>query len=429
MTLEQLTKTAPTPQQGFDYDLAIVGGGIVGATLACSLKDSGLSVVLIEAQPQSVAAAKIQAYAVSLLSGRIFEGIGVWEKILPQITTFRQISLSDADYPGVVQFHPTDLGTESLGYVGEHRPLLTSLQEFLTECPNVSWLCPAEVVDVEYQASGVEIKVKMAGTGRQLRTRLVVAADGARSQIRTAAGIGTKGWQYWQSCITARIKTEKPHNYTAFERFWQSGPMGVLPLEGNRCQVVWTAPHAEAQALKELDEAEFLAELERRTAGLLGRLELENQRFLFRVQLMQSDRYTQSRLALIGDAAHCCHPVGGQGLNMGIRDAAALAQVLQEAKLQGEDIGDLQVLRRYENWRKLENWTILGFTDILDRMFSNNWLLVVKTRRLGLLMLQNIPLFKTLALKLMTGLLGRIPKIAQGAGSTKRKVLANSLTP
>lgn len=413
MTLEQLTKTAPKPQQSFDYDLAIVGGGIVGATLACSLKNSGLSVVLIETQPQSVAAAKIQAYAVSLLSGRIFAGIGVWDKILPQITTFRQISLSDADYAGTVQFHPTDLGTEALGYVGEHRPLLTSLQEFLAECPNVSWLCPAEVVEVEYQNSGVEIKVNVAGTHRQLKTRLVVAADGARSQIRSAAGIGTKGWQYWQSCVTARIKTEKPHNHTAFERFWPSGPMGVLPLEDNRCQVVWTAPHEEAQALKELDEREFLAELERRTAGLLGRLELENQRFLFRVQLMQSDRYTQSRLALIGDAAHCCHPVGGQGLNMGIRDAAALAQVLVEANLKGEDIGDLKVLKRYENWRKLENWTILGFTDILDRMFSNNWLPVVKTRRLGLWMLRNIPLFKSLALRLMTGLLGRIPQLAQ----------------
>jgi 2-octaprenyl-6-methoxyphenol hydroxylase len=413
MTLEQLTKTVPTPQQSFDYDIAIVGGGIVGATLACSLKNSGLSVVIIEAQPQSVAASKIQAYAVSLLSGRIFAGIGVWDKILPQITTFRQISLSDAEYPGVVQFHPTDLGTESLGYVGEHRPILTSLQEFLADCPNVSWLCPAEVLDVDYQTSGMEIKVNVTGTYRQIRTRLIVAADGARSQIRMKAGIGTKGWQYWQSCVTARIKTEKPHNFTAFERFWPSGPMGVLPLEGNRCQVVWTAPHAEAQALKELDEAEFLAELERRTAGLLGRLELENQRFLFRVQLMQSDRYTQSRLALIGDAAHCCHPVGGQGLNMGIRDAAALAQVLQEAHLQGEDIGSLQVLKRYESWRKLENWTILGFTDLLDRMFSNNWFPLVKIRRLGLWMLQNIPLFKSLALKLMTGLLGRTPSFAK----------------
>lgn len=413
MALEQLTKTLPIFHTDFDYDLAIVGGGIVGATLACALKYSGLSVVLIEAQPLSREQLKPQAYNLSILSGRIFQGIGVWDKILPQITTYQQIRLSDADHNGIVQFHPTDLGTDGLGYIGEHRVLLSSLYDFLTDCPHVSLLSPAEVVNVDYQASGVEINVNVAGETRQVRTRLVVAADGARSHIRTNAGIGTHGWQYWQSCVTARIKTEKSHHNTAFERFWPSGPMGVLPLSENRCQVVWTAPHAEAKALSELDEKEFLTLLEQRTGGLLGHLELESMRVVFPVQLMQSDRYTQSRLALIGDAAHCCHPLGGQGLNMGIRDAAALAQVLQDAVKSHEDIGNLQVLKRYERWRKLENWAILGFTDLLDRMFSNNWLPIVATRRLGLWMLRTIRPLKSLVLKLMTGLLGRTPQLAQ----------------
>jgi 2-octaprenyl-6-methoxyphenol hydroxylase len=414
MVLEQLkTKTSAT-QPSVEYDLTIVGGSVAGATLACALRDSGLRVVLVEAQPQSAAIAKRQAYAISLLSGRIFAGIGVWQTILSQIATFRQIRLSDADHPGVVSFHPTDVGTPALGYVAEHRPLLSSLYEFLADCPNISWLCPAKVVDVEYETSGATIEVELAEERRQIRTRLVVAADGARSRIRTAAGIGTHGWQYWQSCVTARIRTEKSHNNTAFERFWSSGPMGVLPVAENLCQVVWTAPHAEAQALRDLDEAEFLAKLEHRTGGLLGHLELDSQRLVFPVQLMQSDRYVQSRLALIGDAAHCCHPVGGQGLNMGIRDAAALAQVLQDAIAKGEDIGNLQVLQRYERWRKLENWVILGFTDFLDRLFSNNWLPLVAIRRLGLLMLRRIHPLKSLVLRLMTGLLGRSPRLAQG---------------
>ncbi|NEP10021.1 MAG: FAD-dependent hydroxylase [Symploca sp. SIO2C1] len=413
MTLEQLNRKISIPQQDFDYDLAIVGGSIVGATLACALKNSGLSVVLIEAQPQSVAVARRQAYALSILSGRIFAGIGVWEKILPQITNFRQIRLSDADHKGIVQFQLADLDTEALGYVGEHRPLLSSLQEFLADCPHISWLCPAEVVEVEYQASGANIQVKADGVLTQLRTRLVVAADGARSPLRTAAGIGTHGWKYWQSCVTVRIKPEKSHNNTAFERFWHSGPMGVLPLPDNRCQVVWTAPHAEARVLRDLPEKEFLELLEHRTGGLLGHLELESDRLLFPVQLMQSDRYTQSRLALIGDAAHCCHPVGGQGLNMGIRDAAALAQVLQEAHQKGEDIGTMAVLKRYERWRKWENLVILGFTDTLDRTFSNNWLPVVGIRRLGLWMLRRIRPVKIYALQLMTGLRGRPPRLAQ----------------
>ncbi|NEO96027.1 MAG: FAD-dependent hydroxylase, partial [Moorea sp. SIO3G5] len=186
-----------------------------------------------------------------------------------------------------------------------------------------------------------------------------------------------------------------------------------LPLSENRCQVVWTAPHAEAKALQELDEDQFLAKLEYYTGGLLGRLELECDRYLFPVQLMQSDRYIQSRLALIGDAAHCCHPVGGQGLNLGIRDAAALAQVLTEAHQAGEDIGAIEVLKRYENWRKQENLVILGFTDTLDRMFSNNWLPIVGIRRLGLWMLRRIRPVKIYALKLMTGLRGNIPEVAQ----------------
>ena len=403
----------PTPQLGYDYDLAIVGGGIVGLTLACALKDSGLSVALIEAKPHSVAAAKGQAYAVHMLSRRIFEGIGVWDKILPQIATYRQVRLSDADHPGVVEFQPADLGTEALGYVAEHQALLTPLQEFLQECPLVSYLCPVEVVKTQYEPGGVEIDLRVGGESRTIRTRLLVAADGARSRIRTAAGINTRGWQYWQSCIVAFVKPEKPHNDTAYERFWPSGPFAILPLPGNRCRIVWTAPHEEAKALVALDDEQFLAELSLRYGDQMGRLELEGSRFVFSVQLMQSDRYVLPRLALIGDAAHCCHPVGGQGLNMGIRDAAALAQVLQLAHNQGEDIGDLPVLKRYERWRKQENLTILGFTDLLDRMFSNNWLPVVVVRRLALWMLQRVRPLKKFALQLMTGLRGRAPELAQ----------------
>lgn len=418
MVLDQLSQTispphATAPQVGFDYDLAIVGGGIVGLTLACALKDSGLSVALIEAKPDAIAVTKGQAYAVHLLSRQIFVGIGVWDKILPQVATFKHVHLSDAHHPGVVKFQTADLGTEALGYVAEHQALLTSLQEFLQECSHVTYLCPAEVVKTQYEPDGVKIELRVGSETRTICTRLLVAADGARSRIRTAAGINTRGWQYWQSCIVAFVKPEKPHNDTAYERFWSSGPFAILPLPGNRCRIVWTAPHEEAKALVALDDEQFLAELSRRYGDQMGQLELEGDRFVFPVQLMQSDRYVLPRLALIGDAAHCCHPVGGQGLNMGIRDAAALAQVLQSAHQVGEDIGDLLILKRYERWRQQENLTILGFTDLLDRMFSNNWFPVVIVRRLGLWMLRRIPPLKVLALQLMTGLRGRTPEVAQ----------------
>lgn len=412
MALQQLTQTISTPELNYDYDIAVVGGGIVGLTLACALKNSGLKIVLMEAKPQSVAAAKGQAYNISLLSERIFQDIGVWDQILPQVTTYRHIRLSDADHPGIVQFYPTDLGTDALGYVAEHQVLLTSLQELLQTCPNVSWLCPAEVIQANYSHSGVEIQLNQNGEHRTIRTRLLIGADGAKSRIRESAGIRTRGWQYWQSCVVATIKPEKSHNNTAFERFWPSGPTGILPLPGNRCRVVWTAPHAEAEALSKLDEKEFIEKLERRMGGLLGKLELDGSRFVFQVQLMQCDRYTLPRLALIGDAAHCCHPVGGQGMNMGIRDAGALAEIIQTAHQKGEDIGDIQVLKRYENWRKRENLAILGFTDFLDRVFSNNWLPVVAARRFGLWIMRKVPPIKVYALQLMTGLRGRPPELA-----------------
>jgi 2-octaprenyl-6-methoxyphenol hydroxylase len=410
MTLETLNRDT---EKYFDCDLAIVGGGIVGATLACALKDSGLKILLIEAQTLEQAAAKRQAYAMSVLSGQIFEGIGVWKDIFPHIGKYSRVRLSDANFPSIVKFQTADLGTDFLGYVAEHRVVLKALQKFIANCSNITWLCPAQVEGVEYQKSVATISMTAEGELRQIRTKLVIGADGARSRIRSLAEIKTRGWKYWQSCVAFTIKHEAPQNDIAFERFWPTGPMGVLPLPGNRCQIVWTAPHNQAKVLQELEEQKFLAKLEEYMGGLLGRLEMASDRYLFPVQLMQCDRYTQSRLALIGDAAHCCHPVGGQGLNLGIRDAAALAQVIKEATDKAEDIGDLQVLKRYERWRKQENLAILGFTDLLDRLFSNNWLPAVAARRLGLWIMQSLPPLKIFALQLMTGLLGRKPQLAR----------------
>jgi 2-octaprenyl-6-methoxyphenol hydroxylase len=413
MSLKQQSRTPDVTQTtpSFDCDVAIVGGGIVGVTLACALKNSGIDVVLIEAQSKEAAASKKQAYALSLQSGNIFSSIGVWKQIFNDISKFRYIRISDANHGGVVKFQSKDLDKDFLGYVGEHRVILTALQEFIDDCENVRWLFTAEVLGIDRDSSGAEISIRVDGRERRIKTKLVVGADGARSRVRSWAGIKTRGWKYWQSCVAFTVKHQAPQNDIAFERFWSSGPMGILPLPGNRCQIVWTNPHAEAKVLQEMPEQDFLARLEKYTGGLLGKLELSSDRFLFPVQLMQSDRYVQSRLALIGDAAHCCHPVGGQGLNLGIRDAAALAQILRQAHKQQEDIGNLQILKRYESWRKQENLAILGFTDFLDRMFSNNWLPILIIRRLGLWLMQYLPPLKIYFLKLMTGLTGRIPQI------------------
>lgn len=414
----QASPSSQSPTPNLDYDVAIAGGGIVGLTLACALKDAGLKIALIDAKPQAAGLEQRRAYAITLMTGRIFSGLGIWDKILPQITTFKQIRLADETSPAVVNLKTTDLGTSELGYVGEHFVLVQALLEALETAENLTWLCPAEVMQVEYQPEAAVLTLAIDGSTQQIRAGLLVAADGARSAIRQWAGIRTQGWQYWQSCVTAVIRPEASHDNIAREHFWGSGPFATLPLPDNRCQIVLTAPHAQAKHWLEVDESVFLAELNRRYQGQLGCLELVGDRALFPVKLMQSREYSRSRLALVGDAAHCCHPVGGQGMNLGIRDAAALAQVVKTAHQRGEDWGHQRVLKRYERWRQFENLIILGFTDLLDRSFSNHWLPLVAMRRLGLRTMRQLRPLKTFALRLMTGLSGRSPDLA-GATSLK----------
>jgi 2-octaprenyl-6-methoxyphenol hydroxylase len=411
---ERSEEVTPVPV----FDVAIAGGGIVGATVACALRGSGLKVVVIEALPQATAARQAQAYAFSLLSGRIFRGLGLWETMRSRLETFTRIRLSDGDWPDVVDFEPADLGTAELGYVAEHSVLLSALQSALNDAPEITWLCPAAVTAVAYGDEWAEVaiapKAELNGETlpQKLRAKLVVAADGGRSPLREAAGIGTRGWGYWQSCIVAAVRPERHHDQVAYERFQASGPFAILPL-GDTCRIVWTAPHAEAEALAALNDDQFLAQLERRFGPQMGKLTLLGRRYTFPVRLMQSDRYCRPRLALVGEAAHNCHPVGGQGLNLGIRDAAALAETIQTAIARGEDIGSMAVLQRYDRWRRWGNLTILCFTDLLDRLFSNQIWPLMAVRRLGIFALKRIKPLKVFALKLMTGLLGRLPALAR----------------
>lgn len=403
------------------YDVAIVGGGIVGLVVACGLRQTGLKVAIIEALTQATAAKQAQAYAFSLSSAKIFQGLGLWDQVRSSLEPFRRIRLSDCDWPDVVEFWPQDAGMQTeLGYVAAHNTLLEALQGAVNRSPHCTWIGPATATVLAYGADWAELVIAPNGEGvtvpSRLRAKLVVAADGARSPLREAAGIPRRGWAYWQSCIVAAVKAEQHHQNIAYERFQTSGPFAILPL-GDVCRLVWTAPHAEAQAMLALDDSAFLRALSQRFGPQMGQLELVGGRYLFPVRLMQCDRYVGHRLALAGDAAHCCHPVGGQGLNMGIRDAAALVDVIQGAIARGEDFGQVAVLRRYDRWRRWGNWVILAFTDLLDRLFSTQLWPVVWVRRLGLAALKRVPPLKSLALRLMTGLLGKMPSLGRLADS------------
>lgn len=406
-----LPQTSPPTTATRHYDLVIVGGGIVGLTLASALRFSGLRLALVEAQAPAQSANRERAYAFSLTSAEIFKQLGLWQSVAGRITRFDKVRLSDADFPVVVNFRPADLRTDSVYYAAEHRVLMAALQQSIADCPTIDYLAPAAVEAVRYEAEAVHCRLTQADQRWDCTADLIVAADGGRSPLREQANISTFGWKYWQSCITALLVPERPHHNIAYERFWPSGPFAILPLPGDRCQIVWTAPHAEAEAMLKLPPEQFMAELTRRYGPQMGRLKLLNQPRMFPVRLMHCDRYVQPRLALIGDAAHGCHPVGGQGLNMGIRDASALAEVLITAHRRREPLGNVSVLNRYGRWRRRENWVVLSMTDLLNRSFSNRWLPLVWLRRLGIVLLEYLPPLKWLALTVMTGRFGRWPTL------------------
>jgi 2-octaprenyl-6-methoxyphenol hydroxylase len=402
----------PNPTDACEYDVVIVGGGIVGNVAACALGQAGMKVAIVEAEAQSMASDRGQAYSINLLSVQVFEDLGLWQRIRPQVETYRSVQLSDGDYRKVVQFSPQDLGRETIGYVAEHRILLEALQYGLKALPNVDCICPATVTETVKKGDRTIVRLAQTSTQAQiLSAKLVIAADGSRSPLRQAANITTLGWQYWQSCIVAFIQPEHPHKQTAYERFQPDGPFAILPLPNGLCRIVWTAPRAVADRMLTLNPDDFMTELRSRYGNHMGKLTLVGQPSVFPVRLLHSTQYVKPGLALIGDAAHCCHPVGGQGINLGIRDAAALVNVIENALTQDKDFATLSVLKQYERWRMGENLVVLGLTDTLTRVFSNKIWPIVLIRRVSLWILQDIPPIRSLVLRHMQGLTGKAPRI------------------
>ncbi len=396
------------------YDVVIVGGGIVGLTLACGLRDTGLRVAVIESQTAQRAAGRPRAYAFSPVSARILDGLGLWDEVGPQLTHFARVKLSDADYRKALMFRPEDGRGDAVYFSAEHTVLMKALQGAVAAAKNIDYWCEAQVLGAQNSTTlTVDCEIEGRRERQTFYAQLVVGADGARSGVRDRANIRTFGWKYWQSCITAVLEPEHSHANTAYEKFWPSGPFAILPLPNNRCQVVWTAPHQEAKEMLALGKEQFLQELSSRYGDDMGALTLVSEPMMFPVQLMQSKHYVRPGVALVGDAAHCCHPVGGQGLNMGIRDATALAEVLQQAAAKGEPIGSLAVLKRYERWRKTENWFTLSLTDFLNRSFSNRFLPLLIARRAGIWVIDSIRPLKRLILQLMTGFFGKLPAKAK----------------
>jgi 2-octaprenyl-6-methoxyphenol hydroxylase len=412
--------TAPSDRN--DYDVAIAGGGLVGASLALALAPLGLRIALVEAvAPGTGEHPSFDERTTALANGsvRVFRSLGVWRHMEREATPIRRIHVSDQGRFGTARIDAAEQGLESLGCVIPNRAIGAALQQGLATCPSVDTIAPARVLGSETADGWRRLRFETAGAERQIAARLVVAADGARSLVREQAGIGAEHWEYGQVAITATLVTQRFHDHVAYERFTAEGPIAVLPLADGRCGLVWTRhPQEAARLLVATDEA-FLAELQQAFGFRLGRLLSVGRRQSYELGLWRTERHAGERLAVVGNAAQALHPIAGQGFNLGLRDAASLAEVLADARAEGvTDLGAGAPLAAYAAWREQDQRRIVAFTDGLVRLFATPFGPLRVLRTVGLLAFDALPPARSALARLSVGASGRIPKLARGVPLT-----------
>ncbi len=412
-----------------DYDILIIGGGMVGASLARALRGQPLRIGVVEAVPlESDAQPSFDARAIALSHGskRIFQAMGVWPALAAEVSAIEHIQVSDRGHFGAARLEAEEEGVEALGYVAEAALLGRVLAPTLSEQENVELICPASLSDLYIEANAAEVTLATESGERQLRAALVVAADGGRSTARELLGGKTFDLGYGQSAIISTVLSDRPHGNTAYERFTDSGPLALLPCDpapeaegyGHRWSLVWSAHDRQLDELLGLDDKTFLARLQERFGRRAGRFTAIGRRHSYPLGLSYLREPVRERVAFIGNAAHTIHPVGGQGFNLGLRDVAALAEVLAEALRGGEDIGALETLKGYADWRRPDYYKVMGFTDGLARGFSSRLAPLVKARTLGMLALDLLPPARRLFTRQAMGNSGRLPRLARGVPLT-----------
>ncbi|MFQ6021934.1 MAG: UbiH/UbiF/VisC/COQ6 family ubiquinone biosynthesis hydroxylase [Acidiferrobacterales bacterium] len=400
-------------ETGVTHDVIIVGGGIVGATLACALADARLRIALLERYPPPSSPTgdyDIRVSSISPGSRLILEAVGAWSGLQQsRICAVEQMHVWDAGGPAAIHFDSADIGEPCLAYIIENSAMLAALWSCARRV-NVELHCPTDVDAVDFCDANSAVLLR---DGRQLVARLVVGADGPQSTVRTDAGIGTTAWDYAQHGIVATVETERPHSNIAWQRFLPSGPLAFLPLADGRSSIVWSVDTPYAEELLLLDDADFRQELESAFGANLGAIRSTGPRSAFPLQRTHAARYVSARAALVGDAAHTVHPLAGQGANLGLFDAAVLAEVLLDAHRRNRDIGSLTVLRRYERWRKGDNLAMLFLTDALKRLFGNSITLVERVRNIGLDLTNAAAPIKHMLMRRAAGLEGDLPMLAR----------------
>jgi 2-octaprenyl-6-methoxyphenol hydroxylase len=399
------------------FDVAIVGGGMVGATLAAALAPLNLRVALIEAIPHNAAAQPSfdeRTTALSNGSRRILETIGVWPALNALATPIRKIHVSDQGRFGFARIDAAEQGLAAMGYVVPNRALGSALWSRLEGNPRLTVFCPAEVLQVTPADRSVTLEIAEAGVKRSIDAKLIVAADGAKSAVRAAFGVEADVRDYAQTAVITTILPQRFHDNVAYERFTPEGPLALLPLDGGRCTLVLTLTHEAAQAALGWSDAQFIGEVQRRFGFRLGRFLKVGHRVPYPLFLTRSDRTSVDRCVIIGNAAQGLHPVAGMGFNLGLRDVASLAELLAERAAKALDPGAPELLAEYDAWRAADRGGVIAFTDGLVRMFSNPLSSVRLVRNLGLLAFDLLPPAKSALSRLSTGGNGRVPKLARG---------------
>ncbi len=397
-----------------DFDVVVVGGGLIGSTLAVALGGAGLRVALVDREDPAAMVDEPfdgRASAVSHASRRALEAVGAWKHLAACAQPILDIRVSEGDSRLFLHYDHRELGDGPLGFMLENRYLRRGLFTAVSDIPDIELFAPAESRGLD--GSGDAAAVHLAGGG-VLRGRLVAAADGRASPLREAAGIRVHGWSYAQSGIVCTVVHERPHRGVAHERFLPAGPFAILPLTGDRSSLVWTEPSVAAGALIALDEAAFDDEMRDRFGDFLGHVTAVGPRWSYPLALHNAETYCGRRLALVGDAAHGMHPIAGQGLNLGFRDVAALAEVVVDAARLGLDIGGPGVLSRYEAWRRFDSMVLLAVTDGLNRLFSNEFGAVKAARDAGLAAVNRLPPLKRFFMRHARGTVGKLPRILRG---------------
>jgi 2-octaprenyl-6-methoxyphenol hydroxylase len=400
------------------FDLLVIGGGLTGLALACAVAGEGLAVLLVERRSLAATVAPPfdgRVTAIAPGSRRLLEAIGIWPALAADAEPILDIEVGERGSPLRVHYDHRQIGTEPLGHIVENRLLRAALlarAEALGEA-GLTLVAPDRVVRLDRRGAAATVWLE---SGLAAQAALCAVAEGRQSETRAGAGIGIMRWDYDQTGMVATIGHALPHRGLAIERFFASGPFAILPMTGNRSSIVWAADNRLARDLIGLDDAQFSDELAERFGEGRGALELVGPRWHYPLAMVQAERYTAPRLALVGDAARAIHPIAGQGWNLALRDVAALAELVIDARRLGLDPGSGQALARYERWRRFDSLALIAITDGLNRLFANDLLPLRLARELGLGMVERIAPLKGFFMRHAMGLLGDLPRAMRGEG-------------